>query len=375
MNNQQLQQRQQNVANALQLESIQNQLTGLLANNPRKIEAFKTKMLKMSTDYMLQGCTPESLISCGIQALTLDLPLEAGQGYIVKYEKEAQLDIGYKGWQMLAKRSGYSVLADSVYTCDLFEPHGFGFNAKLNFEPNHNERKTADDKWVKENIRGVIVSIREDETGLDMTKWVPADLLFKIIGKSPSNKTEKGKKFSPHENWVEQMMCAKAIKQVISKIPIDLSKASMLNEAIGIVNSTESVAQQPEAGLPEYSQERFETNWPKWVELVENGKQKAVTIITQLSNGFALTESQMNKVMELQNSEPIEGQVVDTELKTFADDEFREEYNKWFHSVENGETAPNVLIESLKTTHQLTDSQLNDLNGLHDCVPVALKEA
>lgn len=302
-------QRELQVTDSMELEGIKNQLSGLLNGNPQKMEAFKSRMLKMSVTDMLKGCTPESLISCGLQALTLNLPLEAGQGYIVKYKNAAQLDIGYKGWQVLAKRSGLSVLADAVYECDFFEQKGFGFDAELQFEPNHSERKTADDKWVKANIKGVIVSVREDETDLKQHRYVERDMLLKIVGMSPSASSD----YSPHNKWAEQMFCAKAIKQVMSKMPVDLSKASELVEAIGIVNTTESAAQAQTAGLPPYSAERFEEMWPKWVEIVKSGKRPAVQIVTQLSNGFSLTQGQMQKVMTLVNFEPIEGEVEKTE--------------------------------------------------------------
>lgn len=310
--------RELQVADAMQLESIKNQLSGMLDNNPKKMEVFKSRMLKMSTTYMLKDCTPESLIGVGLQALTLDLPLEAGQGYVVKYGKDAQLDIGYKGWQVLAKRSGYSVMADAVYNCDLFQQSGFGFDAELKFEPAHGERKTADDKWVHQNIKGVIVSIKEDSTDKKMNHFVPADMLHKIVGNSPSVKSDNAKKFSPHENWKQQMFIAKAIKQILSKMPVDLSVDSSMTEAMQIVNETESTAQSIPEAMPKYPQERFEENWPKWVKLVEDGKKKGVSITTQLSNGYSLSEKQLEKAMTLKDFEPIEGEAEVVEEQAHA---------------------------------------------------------
>lgn len=315
--------REAQVADAMQLESIKNQLSGLLNGNQQKMEAFKSRMLKMAVSDGLKGCTPESLIACGMQALTLNLPLEAGQGYVVKYKNVAQLDVGYKGWQVLAKRSGFSVLADAVYSCDFFEQRGFGFDVQFNFEHNHSERNTADDKWVKANIKGVVVSVRDDATGQVVHRYVEHDMLLKIVGMSPSQASTH----SPHNKWAEQMLCAKAIKQVISKMPIDLSRASELAEAIGIVNRTESTAQTEVSGPQPYSAERFDENWPKWVKLVESGQKKALTIITLLSNGHSLTQEQMQKVMTLTQYEPIDGEsseVAGEEPDTGTQDNMRE---------------------------------------------------
>ena len=303
--------RESQMMDAFALEGIKNQLSGLLESSPRKIEAFKTRMLKISLNYGLDKCSPESLINCGLQALTLDLPLESGQGYIVNYGGQAVFDCGYKGWQVLAKRSGYSVLADAVYSCDEFRQEGYGFDREMIFNPNFHERKSANDAWAKDNLTGVIVSVLEDETGNKTTAFVPADMIHKIVGTSPSQQSEKGKKFSPHENWAEQMFLAKAIKQVLSKFPIDLTK-SQLAEAIQITNNTESLA-QTNTGPEQYSEDRFIENFPKWEELVKSGRKPAMVIITQLSNGFQLSASQMERVMQLRDLEPIEGEQTNVE--------------------------------------------------------------
>lgn len=298
--------RESQVMDALEIEAIQNQVMGLLGNNPQQMEAFKTRILKISLSKMLDSCTPESIIRCGIQALTLDLPLEAGQGYVVKYGGVATFDCGYKGWQVLAKRAGYSVLSDVVYDCDEFSQQGFGFDSEMVFNPSFSQRNGSNDKWAKEHLTGVIVSILDNETKNKTHAFVPADMIHKIVGKSPSINSSH----SPHNNWAEQMFAAKAIKQVLSKFPIDISKASQLKDAIEIVNSTESMAQQQAPqGLAEYPQERFNENFPKWRDLVVNGSKKAMAIITQLSNSYTLTPEQLEGVITLTSFEPIDGEV------------------------------------------------------------------
>lgn len=308
----QLSVRETKVMDAFALESVKEQLSSLLANNPKKIEAFKTRILKMSLSYGLDKCTPESIINCGIQALTLDLPLEAGQGWIVSYSGTATFDCGYKGWQVLAKRAGFSVVADVVYACDEFHQSGFGFDREIVFTPDYSRRNGSDDEWAKQNLTGVIVSILEDKTGNKTHAFVAADMIKKIVGMSPSaGKTAKdGKQYSPHDKWAEQMFAAKAIKQVLSKFPIDLAESSQLSEAIGIINNSESVAQQAAASESKaYPQERMDEMFPKWAEMVSEGKKPAMAIITQLSNTYKLTPEQLEKVFTLKDYEPIEGEV------------------------------------------------------------------
>ena len=306
-NDKQIQARESQVMGAFELQGIKNQLAGLLDDNPKKLEAFKTKILKMSLSYMLKDCPPESIIKCGIQALTLNLSLEGGQGYIVKYGGVASFDCGYKGWQVLARRAGYMVDADVVYSCDKFEQDGFGFDRKFIFEPDFSQRQGSNDQWAKQNLTGVIVSVMEEKSGIVRMKFVPADMIMKIVGKSPSVQSEKGKAHSPHEHWAEQMFLAKAIKQVLTKESIDLSESSQLNAAFEIVNNTEQLAQTKTK--EEYSQERFDQNYPKWIELVQSAQKKPMAIITHLSNSFALTVDQMESLYKLNDHAPIEGEI------------------------------------------------------------------
>ena len=301
--------REKKVMNAFELEAVKEQLSSLLDANPKKMEAFKTRVLNMSLSYGLKDCSPESVISCGIQALTVDLPLQSGQGYIVNYGGQAQFDCGYKGWQVLAKRAGYSVQADVVYRCDEFSQNGFGFNREMVFNPSFAERQGHNDSWAKDNLVGVIVSILEEETKQETHAFVDAGMIQKITSISPSQKSEKGKKFSPHENWAEQMFCAKAIKQVLSKFAIDLTEATKdIHTAIEYVNNTESAQQQAANKPSEYPKERFDENFPKWKKLVEDSKKTALSIITQLSNSYTLSPNQMEEVMKLRNFEPIDGE-------------------------------------------------------------------
>lgn len=68
----------------------------------------------VSNDKKLQVCTPMSIIYAAIKATALDLPLDPNLGfaYVIPYDnkkagiKEAQFQIGYKGFTQLAIRSG-----------------------------------------------------------------------------------------------------------------------------------------------------------------------------------------------------------------------------------------------------------------------------
>jgi len=56
----------------------------------------------------LKECNPETLMFCGMKAASLNLPLDNNLGfaYAVPYGKEAQFQIGYRGFVQLGQRTG-----------------------------------------------------------------------------------------------------------------------------------------------------------------------------------------------------------------------------------------------------------------------------
>ena len=77
--------------------------------------------------------------SLDIAGLKLNLNKNLGKAYIVPrkvrvnntYVTEARIDIGYKGWLELAKRSKLSVKAHSVFDCDEFSYNVVGIDENM----------------------------------------------------------------------------------------------------------------------------------------------------------------------------------------------------------------------------------------------------
>ena len=341
---QQIAERKKQVMDAFEIADIQGQLDALLSGNKAMRESFKTKMIAISLDSQLKTCAPETLIQCGMQALKLNLPMQQGQGYVVNYGGEAKFDIGYKGWRVLAKRGGYDVLADAVYVGDTFRRSGYGHHRKIEFEPAESNRNSSDDAWCLKNIKGVIVSIFEIETKLHNVQFVDREKLLKIRGKSPSTQSERGLLFSPHAHWAEEMMLGKAIKSVISKMPIDVAQ-SELSAAIDMVNQTEAYAQsaanEPKNVTPArdayLSDDQFHAHAERWKPIFINGYtnngrtvEDMVVWIEQLGMG-RLTTSQKSKI---NNWVPLEGESQEiepppaaTEQPEVSDEEFIDKMN------------------------------------------------
>lgn len=311
----QLATRETQVLNVFNSDSVKNQLSNYLNDNPKKLEAFKSTILKISMSFGMDRCTPESIIKCGLQALSLRLPLEQGQGYIVNYNGVACFDSGYKGWQVLAKRAGFSVIADIVYKCDNYSQSGVGHSRKMIFEPDFTVRNGANDQWAKENLSGVIVSVLDTQINVETNHFVSAEMIFKITGMAPSTQSAKGKKYSPHENWAEQMFCAKAIKQVLTKFAIELDESVELKNAIDIINNSETEQQKVIEPSRDYPQDKFDSFYPKWVELVSTGKQKTMAIISLLNTGHDLSEPQLEQLMLLKEYENQDNEIIDGEIE------------------------------------------------------------
>lgn len=273
---------------------------------PNEVASFKQLMLKMATDSALTKAEPITIIQCALDATRLSLPLTAGQGYIVVYKGKAQLDIGYKGWQMMAKRAGLSVLSDVVTDIDDFTQEGFGHNLTINLIPSP-DRKVYDDKWLAEHAKGVVVSVKEIETNFTTTHFVEIGMIRKLQGMSPSANSD----FSPYKNWLAQMYRAKAIKYVLSSSAIDVNTS--IQSAVEISNKYESMNQQASKELPVMDSDRFNELLPQWSDLISQGSHTQAQIIANVNKKCNLNPQQTQQIIDLKGNDIVEGEIVEGE--------------------------------------------------------------
>lgn len=198
--------------------------------NEKKFAKFKSALVSMCLSDALNGCNLTSILQSAkdLAEIELDINPLLGQAYIVKYGENAQPIISYKGYITLAERFGKQVKAFAIFKCDTFEIDLSDFDEKIIFKPNIVERKESEDKWFKENLIGVLVKIKDTEDNSIKNQFVSKDKLFKIAGVSPSRHS----KYSPYEKWGEEMYLAKALKYVLSKMPMN----DKINRAIEIDN-------------------------------------------------------------------------------------------------------------------------------------------
>jgi recombination protein RecT len=94
------------VKSLIQSDSIKGRLNEILGKNaPSFISSVITIV---SQNKNLAECEPNSVVMAAMMAATLDLPINSNLGfaYIVPYSKQAQFQMGWKGFVQLAIRTG-----------------------------------------------------------------------------------------------------------------------------------------------------------------------------------------------------------------------------------------------------------------------------
>ena len=217
-------------------EQKMSEIVALSGGSRVKADKFVTDLTLLGMDKNILECDPVSVFSVALKIAQVGLSIvkEQKQAYIVPFMeqgvKKAQLQIGYIGWRILAKRAGYDIDAELVYECDKFEYTVDENGKKFIFEANLKDRNETDAAWINENLLGAMVWAR-DKNGVTKD-FISAKKLNQL--KNTNQAVKKGK-FSAWTNWSEEMYKAKAIKYIDSKLPTDdfmlMSAVNAENEA------------------------------------------------------------------------------------------------------------------------------------------------
>ena len=227
-------------------EQKMGEIVALSGGSKVKADKFVTDLTLLGMDKNILECEPVSVFSVALKIAQVGLSIvkEQKQAYIVPFVeqgvKKAQLQIGYIGWRILAKRAGYDIDAELVYECDKFEYTVDENGKKFIFEANLKDRNETDAGWINENLLGAMVWAR-DKSGVTRD-FISAKKLNQL--KNTNQAVKKGK-FSAWTNWSEEMYKAKAIKYIASKLPTD---DLMLMSAVNAEN--EAYKEQPKFEAP-----------------------------------------------------------------------------------------------------------------------------
>ena len=196
----------------------------------------------VSGNYKLQSCDAGSILSAGLVAQSLKLPLTQSLGfaYVIPYGSKAQFQIGYKGLIQLAQRSGQfkSIGARPVHEGEYVgqDKHGediFKFDHKFDLE------KVVGYYAYFELLNGFEKSVY----------WTveQCEAHAKRYSKSYGNGTDT-------DNWTkmfDQMALKTVLKQLLSKY------APLSTEMISAVKYDQAVINDD--GTPEYVDNDVET--------------------------------------------------------------------------------------------------------------------
>lgn len=234
------------------------QINVLVGHDEKKASKFGSALVQLSQNKNLVDCKVESIIDVGFQIVQAGLnpnPL-FGQAYVVPFKIKgrnnnpdfivAQLQVGYKGYIQLGYRAGWKFKAVPVYKCDNFEYKFGGFEDEILLEPNYDDRNEDNGNWVFKNLVGVIVYAKDKDDYI-VTEFVPFKKLEKLRLKSQNQIKEKLQYI--WLEWAEEMYKAKAIKYVVTRLPIEDDVTELVTKEDEVYR-LEDISTTPKKELP-----------------------------------------------------------------------------------------------------------------------------
>lgn len=251
----------QKTQNVLSSESFKNKIETLFLGDAKKVEAFKSNIIKIVSGMKITEQSLPSVIQSSITIAELDLNLNPALNlcYIVNYRGDYKPVISYKGYVALAERAGKLIKAEPVFKCDDFEMISEGFKDSVRFVRNFNERAEHDKAWYEANFTGVLIRIKDTTTGEVFIHFVSKNKIYKIAGVSPAFKSSS----SPYSMWWEEMHLAKAVKYILSKTQI----TDTILKAVAIDNELDSELVEDNS---KNIKRTFATEAPADIDLIES---------------------------------------------------------------------------------------------------------
>ena len=209
------------------------QISVLVGKDEAKTSKFMSALVQLSQNKNLIECKVDSIVDVGFQIVQAGLnpnPL-FGQAYVVPFKLKsgftvAQLQVGYKGYIQLGYRAGWKFKAVPVYKCDKFDCKFGGFEDDIVLEPNYEARNEDDGNWIFKNLVGVIVYAK-DKNDYIVTEFVAFKKLEKLRLKSQNQVKDKLQHI--WLDWAEEMYKAKALKYVVTRLPIEDDVQELIN--------------------------------------------------------------------------------------------------------------------------------------------------
>lgn len=280
--------------------SKMNQLNALLGGNKAKASAFASAIANLANDTNLIRCSIDSIVNCAMQIVQIGLNPNKllGQAYVVAYGNGAQLQIGYKGLIALGYKNGWKFRAVLIYACDEFSIEFGGICDKIKLIPNYDAQNSSDNAWLEANLKGAVV-FAMDKDGVEFSEFVSVSKLKKLRASAKTS--------GVWGTWGEEMYRAKALKYVLSRLPI----TETILEALSQENS-EPIATipQPKAdiftkqiptpqaqALTDIKDEPIIDAQPLSQDLIDNLCERGVYEFTAKAHVKTLSEQSINEIL------------------------------------------------------------------------------
>lgn len=229
--NNSLQAKTANLRALLNQDSFKQQVALALPNHLTVDRLMRVAMTAVQKTPKLLDCTQISVCGAIVEAAQLGIVPDGilGQAYLVPYKGVCQLQIGYRGYLELARRSGQVsfVTSELVYECDQFSVE-LGTERFLKHVPDYDnpERGTFESGEVK-GLKGAYAIVKYKDGAVDF-EYMSKVMLDQIRATSKSG----GSDFSPWNTHPAEMYRKVPIRRLAKRLPLsaEFMKAAVLDD-------------------------------------------------------------------------------------------------------------------------------------------------
>lgn len=277
--------------------SKMNQLNALLGGNKAKASAFASAIANLANDTNLIRCSIDSIVNCAMQIVQIGLNPNKllGQAYVVAYGNGAQLQIGYKGLIALGYKNGWKFRAVLIYACDEFSIEFGGICDKIKLIPNYDAQNSSDNAWLEANLKGAVV-FAMDKDGVEFSEFVSVSKLKKLRASAKTS--------GVWGTWGEEMYRAKALKYVLSRLPITETILEALSQEEPIATPqpkadifTKQIPTPQAQALTDIKDEPIIDAQPLSQDLIDNLCERGVYEFTAKAHVKTLSEQSINEIL------------------------------------------------------------------------------
>lgn len=172
-----------------------------------------------------------NLAKCAVEVASMNLSIlsQLGQAYLVPRGGVINVEIGYRGWELLAKRMGILCRCYPVFEGDFFEIENEDFNQKVRFKPlQENLEADKTPEFINQKLKFFVVTTKDTSTGVVNSTIINTSLLKRLQSKGANGS-------GAYKDWLFEMYQAKAIKYALRKLPLEnIDPSAMRGLALAI---------------------------------------------------------------------------------------------------------------------------------------------